>query len=301
MSLEASSDAVEGRLVEGASSVAGRAAGASYAEHARSRRRRVLRRQLLRGAIGIVVVIALWQWMSNAYDLELILPTPQTVFENAIQTLLLQREKWLYGAGIYEHLQASFVRALVGFGLGAVVALPLGLLVGRITAVREFVGPVIGAFYPIPGIAWIPLAILWFGLSDEAIVFTVFMAAVFPLYFNTVSGARHINPLLVDAGRCFGARGATLFVRVILPATLPFIIVGLRVSLGNAWRMIVAAEILAAQTGIGYVLNEARFLFRAADLMMAMVLISVIGYVTEKVIVGTLERRTIEKWEVSAA
>jgi ABC-type nitrate/sulfonate/bicarbonate transport system permease component len=103
---------------------------------------------------------------------------------------------------------------------------------------------------------------------------------------------------LIDAARCFGAKGFTLFRRVILPASIPFIIIGMRIALGGAWRMIVAGEMLASESGIGSVLMESRFQFRANDLMMAMVLISVVGYVTERLIVGTLERKTTERWEV---
>lgn len=272
-----------------------------YPAYARARRLRLLRRQLLRGAAGIFLVLAAWQVTSKAYNLELLLPPPFAVFENVIETLLLRQDKWLYGASIYAHLRASVVRASLGFALAALSAIPLGLFLGRNTTSREFAGPVVKLLYPIPGIAWIPLALLWFGLTDKAIVFVVFMSAAFPLYFNTESGARAISPLLVDAARCFGARGFTLFVRVIVPATLPYIITGLRVALGNAWRMIVAAEILAAQTGVGFILIEARFLFRAVDLMTAMILVSIIGYTTEKLIVGTIERRTIERWEVRSA
>jgi ABC-type nitrate/sulfonate/bicarbonate transport system permease component len=158
--------------------------------------------------------------------------------------------------------------------------------------------PVIRLLYPIPGIAWIPLAILWFGLTYKAVVFVVFIAEFFALFFNTEAGARAINPVIIDAARCYGASGFTLVRRVILPATIPHIITGMRIALGGAWRMIVAAEMLAAKDGVGFVLMQARYQFRAADLMMAMILISIVGFGTEKLIVRTLERRTTAKWNV---
>src|SRR5581483_8432668 len=151
----------------------------------------------------------------------------------------------------------------------------------------------------IPGIAWIPMAILWFGLGNTAVIFVVFIAEFFPLYFNTETGARNISPTLVDAARCFGARRLTLFRRVILPASIPYIITGMRIALGGSWRMIVAGEMLASQTGIGFVLMESRFLFRAVDLMTAMILVSIVGYASERFLIGTIEKRTIEKWEVA--
>src|SRR5262249_7201201 len=263
-----------------------------------ARRRRDRNRRVVRGAIGIATLLALWQVMSVAYDLQLILPPPLAVAGTIWRTLTLNAEACLYGPNIYEHLASSFVRAITGFAVASALAIPLGLLVGRFRAVREFVDPVIRSLYPIPGIAWIPLAILWFGLGNTAVIFVVVVAEFFPLYFNTEAGARTINPTLIDAARCFGAKGFTLFRRVILPASIPFIIGGMRIALGGAWRMIVAGEMLASESGIGSVLMESRFQFRANDLMMAMILISIVGYVTERLIIGTLEKKTTERWEV---
>jgi NitT/TauT family transport system permease protein len=272
--------------------------GEKLSAYARARRSRDRRRRLLRGAIGIAVVLVLWQIMAVAYNLQQILPPPLIVARTVVDTLTLNYQHWLYGPNIYEHLASSLVRAISGFAIAATLAIPLGLVVGRQRAVREYVDPVIRALYPIPGIAWIPLAILWFGLGNTTVIFVVVIAEFFPLYFNTEAGARNINPILVDAARCFGAKRLTLFRRVILPASIPYIITGMRIALGGAWRMIVAAEMLASETGIGSVLMESRFQFRANDLMMAMILISIVGYATERLIIGTLEKKTTERWEV---
>src|SRR3954447_12892617 len=265
--------------------------------HAKRRRERL--RGLVRGAVGVATVLLIWQVMAVAYNLQQILPPPLSVARNIFNTLTLNYEqRWLYGPNIYEHLLASFVRAITGFSVAAAFAIPLGLFVGRFRAVREYVDPVIRSLYPIPGIAWIPLAILWFGLGNTAVIFVVFIAEFFPLYFNTEAGARNINPILVDAARCFGAKRLTLLRRVILPASIPYIITGMRIALGGAWRMIVAGEMLASQSGIGSVLMESRYQLRATDLMMAMILISIVGYATERLVVGTLEKKTTERWEV---
>jgi NitT/TauT family transport system permease protein len=267
--------------------------------YGRARRRRDRIRKVVRGATGIAAVLVLWHVMAVGYDLQQILPTPLSVARNVINTLTLNYDqRWLYGPNIYEHLLSSFARAITGFTLAAAFAIPLGLIIGRFRAVREFVDPVIRSLYPIPGIAWIPLAILWFGLGNTAVVFVVFIAEFFPLYFNTEAGARNINPVLVDAARCYGAKRVTLLRRVILPASAPYIITGMRIALGGAWRMIVAGEMLASQSGIGSILMESRYQFRATDLMMAMILISIVGYITERLIVGTLEKKTTERWEV---
>jgi ABC-type nitrate/sulfonate/bicarbonate transport system permease component len=267
--------------------------------YGRARRRRDRTRKIVRGAIGILFVLVFWHVMAVAYDLQQILPPPLSVARTVINTLTLNYDqRWLYGPNIYEHLLSSFARAISGFTLAAAIAIPLGLIVGRIRAVREFVDPVVRSLYPIPGIAWIPLAILWFGLGNTAVIFVVFIAEFFPLYFNTEAGARNINPVLVDAARCYGAKRVTLLRRVILPAAAPYIITGMRIALGGAWRMIVAGEMLASQSGIGSILMESRYQFRATDLMMAMILISIVGFITERLIVGTLEKKTTERWEV---
>src|ERR1700730_16918185 len=247
--------------------------GEKLSAYGRARRQRDRRRKMIRGTIGVFTLRAVWQIMSVAYVLQQILPPPLAVARTIFSTLTLNYEhRWLYGPNIYEHLASSFVSAVSGFAVA-------------------------GAF-PIPGIAWIPLAILWFGLGNTAVIFVVFIAEFFPLYFNTEAGARSINPILVDAARCFGAQRLTLLRRVSLPTSIPYIITGMRIALGGAWRMIVAGDMLASQSGIGSVLMEARFQFRATDLMMAMILISVVGYATERLIVGTLEKKTTEKWEV---
>jgi ABC-type nitrate/sulfonate/bicarbonate transport system permease component len=269
-----------------------------FARHVMQRNRRTRLRRLVRGMAGILSILLAWQIMSRIFDLDLLLPPPLTVLRNVIVTLTVSNSHWLYGPNIYLHLSHSFLRAMAGFVSAAVVAIPLGLLLGRITTLREFMMPAIQAVYPIPGIAWIPLAILWFGLGDTAVVFVVFATVFFPLLFNAEAGARLISPTVLDAGRCFGARGFSFFFRIVLPATVPYIITGLRISLGGAWRMIVAGEMLASQDGIGYLLMESRFQFRAVDLITAMILVAIVGYATEKLIVGTIEKRTIEKWEV---
>jgi ABC-type nitrate/sulfonate/bicarbonate transport system permease component len=269
-----------------------------FAQTLKAAHRRLQWRRLWRGAAGVLAILAVWQLMSQLLDLELLLPPPLTVLRNVVLTLAIDEPHWLYGPNIYVHLEHSFLRAMAGFGSAAIIAIPMGLVLGRIVTLREFILPSIKGIYPIPGIAWIPLAILWFGLGDAAVIFVVFATTFFPMFFSTEAGARQISPVIIDAGRCFGARGVTLFFRVILPATVPYIITGLRISLGGAWRMIVAGEMLASQDGIGYVLMESRFQFKAVDLMTAMILIAIVGYATEKLLVDTIEKRTLEKWEV---
>ena len=151
--------------------------GKVLSAYAREKRRRLRIRRFMRGACGIAFVLIVWHLMSAAYGLEQILPTPLDVAATVVNTLFLNHDgRWLYGPNIYEHLASSFLRALIGFMLAAVVAIPMGIVVGRFTVVREFFDPIVRSLYPIPGIAWIPLAILWFGLGNVAVVAVVFMA-----------------------------------------------------------------------------------------------------------------------------
>ena len=296
-----SSDRVKAALIAKPVSLPGSRTDDDFAVHLQRKGRAQMLRRIARGGMGVAAILLLWHFASVYYDLFLILHSPLSVVERVFGMLTLDNRRWLYGPNVYFHLARSFERAMAGFGLAAILGIPLGLLAGSSTVVREFIQPVVKMFYPVPGIAWIPLAILWFGLGDKAVIFVVFATAVFPLYFNGEAGARQISPILLDAGRCFGAKGFSLFYRVTMPATVPFITTGLRIALGGAWRMIVAGEMLASPEGIGYMLMEARFQFRALDLMAAMILISMVGYLTEFLIVRLVEKRTIEKWEVRAS
>src|SRR5215475_7805269 len=140
--------------------------------YGRAKRQRERLRKVIRGAIGVAFVLVLGQVMAAAYNLQQILPPPLAVARNIFNTLTLNYEqRWLYGPNIYEHLLSSFARAITGFSIAAAAAIPLGLFIGRFRAAREYVDPVIRSLYPIPGIAWIPLAILWFGLGNTAVIF----------------------------------------------------------------------------------------------------------------------------------
>ena len=132
-------------------------------------KRRSRLRVVSRAALGFVLMLAAWQVVATAYDLQVILPPPWAVAQHAYDVLTL-RSEWPYGPNIYAQAGMSLVRAMIGFALGVAVGMPLGLLIGRIRAVREIFGPVLKVFYPIPSIAWVPIMILWFGLTPTAII-----------------------------------------------------------------------------------------------------------------------------------
>jgi ABC-type nitrate/sulfonate/bicarbonate transport system permease component len=247
--------------------------------------------------IGFVVFFLGWWVISEAYNITVILPTPVTVLKNTWQILTVTTKTWGYGPNIWSQLATSLRQGVTGLALGGAGGVLIGLATGRIGPLYGMLTPVVRALYPIPSIAWLPLSILWFGLGDEAIIVTVALAVFCPVFFSAQAGARQIPRIQVDAARCLGARRLRLFRQVILPASVPHLTSGLRIGVGEAWRTVVATEILVGQSGIGYVLNQSRFLFRASDLITTMVITAVIGLITERLLVGTLEKRTVERWQ----
>jgi ABC-type nitrate/sulfonate/bicarbonate transport system permease component len=181
---------------------------------------------------------------------------------------------------LWHHLRDSLAREFLAF-LWALWAVPLGIAMGWWKAVEQQVDPLIEILRPIPPLAWIPLSILWFGLGDTQIVYIIFLAAFFPVVLNSMAGARDVDTYLVRAGLSLGARGGELFRTVVLPAALPQIFTGIRIGLGIGWMALVAGELVAAPSGLGYMINNARTLFRSDYILLGMVLIGVLGLVLD--------------------
>lgn len=217
----------------------------------------------------LAVLIGLWWWVVVATD-SLIFPTPGQVVTG---TLELAEDGTLW-----EHIRASLMRVGIGFALAVVVAVPTGLWMGRVDGAYRTLNPVFQIMRPISPIAWIPLAILWFGVGDVSPVFLIFIAAVFPMIVQTASGVHTIEKRYLHAAQNFGVSRATLFRRVIVPAVLPEIVVGMRIGLGVAWLVVVAAEMIALHSGLGYLIIDSRNAGNRYDLVIAgMIIIGLIG------------------------
>lgn len=209
------------------------------------------------------------------------------------------------GAGIVElaakglllkYVAASLFRITWGYLLAVVVGVPFGLCLGWYRPARQAFNPMIQVFRPISPIAWIPVAILWFGVTDAAPVFLIFLASVFPITVSAMAAVAGVQPVYLRAGRNFGLSRFQLFRRVILPATLPQILTGLRIALGIAWLVVVAAEMIAANSGLGYLIIDARNAGKRYDLVVAgMVLIGIIGWLLD-VLMRQLERLPSVSW-----
>jgi NitT/TauT family transport system permease protein len=181
--------------------------------------------------------------------------------------------------------------------LAVAVGLPLGVMMGRFRPVEHFVVPLTSALMPIPSLAWVPVFILWFGLGNTVTILIVFYAALFPMLLNTWNGVRTVNPIWLRAAGAMGANERALFWKVIIPGASPFIIAGLRQSFLRSWIAVIGAEMLAASDwGLGWVIFDAKE-FLDTDVMLAsLVVIGGIGFVTERLVFGSLERATIYRW-----
>jgi ABC-type nitrate/sulfonate/bicarbonate transport system permease component len=206
-------------------------------------------------------------------QLDVMLPPPTAVV-SAAQELMAR-------GVLITHIADSLRRVLVAVGVAALLGVPLGLAMGWSAGFRASMDPLLEFIRPIPPLAWIPLSILWFGIGDTQNEYIIFLAAFFPIVLNAMAGARDVDTYLVRAGLSLGARRRDLFLTVVLPGALPNIFTGLRVGLGIGWMALVAGELVAAPTGLGFMINNARTVFRSDYILLGMVLIGVLGLILD--------------------
>jgi len=194
------------------------------------------------------------------------------------------------------YIVASLFRVTWGFGLAVVVGVPFGLFLGWFGRAYQAFNPMIQIFRPISPIAWIPVAILWFGITDLAPIFLIFLASVFPITVSATAAVQNMQPVYLRAAQNFGLSRVQLFRRVIFPACLPQIITGIRIALGVAWLVVVAAEMIAVNSGLGYLIIDARNAGKRYDLVVAgMVMIGLIGLLLD-LLVRRLETFDEVRW-----
>jgi ABC-type nitrate/sulfonate/bicarbonate transport system permease component len=179
---------------------------------------------------------------------------------------------------LWRDVSASIVRVSVGFSIAAFVGTGLGLLLGRLNGLARYVLPLVELIRPISVIAWIPIAILWFGLGDRPAWFLIALGAFFPIFTNAYDGARSLADVYVRVARCFGAPRRLFIRQVLIPATLPHIMTGLRVGLGTGWTCVIAAELISATSGLGYMIQLARTTIETEKVLTGMVVIGLIGF-----------------------
>jgi NitT/TauT family transport system permease protein len=219
--------------------------------------------------IAAALLLALWHY-SVVWTATKVFPSPMSV-EKGFAELFHKHLLWA-------DIEDSLLRVAIGFGLAVVLGIPLGLSLGWFPSVNQVVNPVIQLVRPISPIAWIPVAIIFFGVGDRAAIFLVFLGAFFPILVACVSGVSSVPPIFRSAGRNFGLSSPQLLTRVIFPAALPQILIGARLALGIAWLVVVAGEMIAVDSGLGYLVIDSRNSGKRYDLVVAaMLMIGVIG------------------------
>lgn len=238
-------------------------------------------------ALGAAGFLALWWAISYFMANPTLLPPPTKV----VQALLDN----LSSGVLLPHVLASLFRILAGFLMALAVALPLGLLMGLSRRIEDFVDPFVELFRPIPPYAWIPMAILWFGVSQLGPVFITFIAAFFPIILSVTACVKSVDPNLLNAARTLGASRGFAVYKIIVPAMLPQIMPGIRLSFGAAWLALLAAELVASQSGLGFLISDARELLQTSTVIMGMGVIGLIGFAFNKLFFA-IERRTSRYW-----
>jgi len=222
------------------------------------------------GLVAPLVALAGWQLVAaNGWVNPQVLPAPLDVGGKWIE--------YLVSGELPRDVYASLYRVVAGFALGAGLALPLGLAMGASRAVHAWMNPLVQMLRPIPPIAYIPLAILWFGLGDPPAVFLIALGAFFPVLMNTIAGVHQVDGIYLRAARNLGAGGPTLFRRVILPAAVPYILSGVRIGIGTAFIVVIVAEMMAVNDGLGYRILEAREYFWSDKIIAGMISIGLLG------------------------
>ena len=195
------------------------------------------------------------------------------------------------------HVASTLARILAGLILAAAVGVPLGLVMGRVRRLERFMLPLVSVLNPIPSLAWVPVFILWFGLGNTAAVALVLYAAVFPLVLNVWTGVRSVNPLWLRAGEAMGADRRALFLKVVLPAALPFVITGVRQAFARGWIAVVGGEMIASTTrGLGFMIFDAKEFLNTDVMLGALLIIGVVGLAFERLVFQATERRTVARW-----
>lgn len=226
---------------------------------------------MLRKGLSVFVFLALWEVLPRLGLIDpLLLPPPSKVFVRGGELL---------GAGeLLGHLGASLWRVLVGFSLAAFIAIPMGIAMGLLPSLERYGDALIQLFRPLAPPAWIPLAILWFGIGDAPAVFIIFVGTVFAMLLGMISATRGVKKDLVKVGFTLGATSWQAVLYIVLPSLAPAIFTQLRIGLALAWMCVVASEMVAVDRGIGFMMIEARNLFRTEDVLLGMVLVGVLGF-----------------------
>jgi ABC-type nitrate/sulfonate/bicarbonate transport system permease component len=224
-----------------------------------------------------LILIVIWQGISSIGVI------PSYKLPSPIEIVLGFKDLLVVGVPpghlLHNHMLYSLYRVVLGYAVASLLAIPLGLLMGWSGKLLNMIRPVIEVVRPIPPLAWIPIAILWFGIGIKSAAFIIFLGAFFPILLNTISGVLSIHPLLIEAARTLHAKEKDIFLKVLFPGTVPSIFVGMRIGIGIGWMTLVAAEFTGVKEGygLGYMIMTARDIQRPDEILAGMLVIGIIG------------------------
>jgi NitT/TauT family transport system permease protein len=226
------------------------------------------------GSISFMLILMIWDFIARFSGWSShIFPDPITVVSSLYELLM--------NGTLIRHTVASLFRVTAGFYLAIILGIPLGILLGRLQFARWLINPVIQFLRPISPLAWIPLAMLWFGIGDQPAIFLIFLSSFFPLAVSTTIAVNHINPTYLQVAANFNFTRFETLMKVIFPAIMPEVITALRITVTIAWLVVVAAEMIAVQSGLGYLILDARNALRMDYVMDGMIIIGIIGLILD--------------------
>ncbi len=225
---------------------------------------------LILSLLSFSLLIALWAGITYFGNFsEQVFPAPSLILVSGLELIK--------DGTLLKHIVASLYRVTMGFYLAVALGIPLGIILGRKLLVKQLVNPIIQFLRPISPLAWIPLAMLWFGIGDKPAIFLIFLSSFFPLVVATTMAVSHINPVYFHVAANFNFSRKDVIVKIIIPAILPEVLTALRLTIAIAWLVVVAAEMIAVQSGLGYLILDARNALRMDVIMVGMIVIGMIG------------------------
>ncbi len=244
---------------------------------------------LAKQIIFYVILVAIWQIisMTNIWP-DNLFPSPYEVAEDLVYTA--SDGSLFFGIG------TSILRLIIGLAIAIVGGMILGIFMARVEIVNQTIGSLVLGLQSIPSVAWVPLAILWFGLADGGIIFVTAIGSIFAVTIATYTGVKNINPHYIEAARNMGAKGTQLATYVLIPAAFPYLISGFKQGWAFAWRGVIGAELLFSFLGLGFLLNVGRQLNDISQVFAIMLVIMMVGIVIDGVIFKRIENKVMSRW-----
>jgi len=241
------------------------------------------------GIVPVVIFLAMWEAMAR---LSLI---PGHFFFPPFSVVMQEFYHLMTNGVLANNLLSSLIRVLIGFGTGSLAGLVIGTIMGWREILNKAFSPIISLLYPIPALGWLPLLMLWIGINEALPITIIFICSFFPICYNTATGIRSVDKAFVQAARTLGASDLRILITIAFPLALPTIFTGLRLEAGMAWRVIIAAEMVAIPTGIGALLMRAESLIRVDIIIVCLMILSLMTFSFERIFTY-LEGRVTRQW-----